>query len=249
MKKHLLWIAVAVLVVALSGCVATQTGSTGGTGQRTVTVSGNAEVRVVPDEVILTLGIETSHLQLAEAKRQNDERVAAVLDLASAHGVPPNLIQTDCIGIEPRYRDSYEQREFIGYFVRKTVEITLRNLDEFEPLLSDALEAGTNYVHGIQFRTTELRQHRAEARALAINAAKEKATALASELGQEIGDPIEIREVTDGWWSGYSTWWGNGYGMAQNVIQNAQGAAPTDGSLAPGQISVNAEVSVTFALR
>jgi uncharacterized protein YggE len=219
---------------------------------RTVTVTGEAEVRVVPDEVVLTLGVETWNKNLETAKRQNDEIVAAVLALAGEYDIQPEHVQTDYVSIEPRYRNGYyEESDFVGYFVHKTISITLRDLSKFEGLLSAALDAGVNYVHGIEFRTTELRQHRDEARALAIQAAQEKAVALAGGLEQKIGDPLDIQEEQSGWWSGYNAWWGSrwGAGMNQNVIQEAGGAAVlADSSVAPGQISVNARVSVTFEL-
>jgi len=220
------------------------------TGQ--INVTGEAEVRVVPDEVILTLGVETWNKNMGIAKGQNDAIVARVFALADDHGIAPEHVQTDYVSIEPRYRNGYyEESDFIGYFVHKTLVITLRDLDKFEDLLADALEAGVNYVHGIQFRTTELRKHRDEARALAIRAAKEKAEALAGELDQQVGDPKVIQEVQSGWWSGYNSWWGSrwGNGMSQNVIQEmGAGALTGDGSLAPGQINVTARVSVTFQL-
>ncbi len=219
---------------------------------RTVTVTGEAEVRVVPDEVILTLGIETWDKDLARAKGQNDGIVAQVLALAGEHGVPAEHVQTDYVSIDPRYRDGYyEERDFIGYFVRKNVVITLRDLAKFEPLLSDALEAGVNYVHGVEFRTTELREHRDEARALAIQAAREKAVALSGALAEEVGQPLVIEEQQAGWWSSYNAWWGGhwGGGMSQNVIQELGGASYlADSAVAPGQIKVNARVTVTFQL-
>jgi hypothetical protein len=45
----------------------------------------------------------------------------------------------------------------------------------------------TTNVQGIQFRTSELREFRDQARALATGAAREKAEAMAAELGMEIG--------------------------------------------------------------
>jgi uncharacterized protein YggE len=219
---------------------------------RVITVTGDAEVRVVPDEVILTLGVETWDKNLDKAKKQNDEIIGRVLALAVDHGVAPEHVQTDYVSIEPRYRNGYyEERDFIGYFVRKTIVITLRDLARFEGLLADTLDAGVNYVQGIEFRTTELRKYRDEARALAINAAREKATALAEELGQKVGDPQTIREEHSGWWSPYSSWWRGMWGtaMTQNVIQEVDTPSLATGdSVAPGQINVNAQVSVTFEL-
>ena len=218
---------------------------------RLVTVTGEAVVNVVPDEVVLTLGVESSDKQLRRAKSLNDERVKQVLAAAEKLGIPAKDIQTDHISIEPRYRDSYEQRDFIGYFVRQTIVITLKDVSQFENLLTDVLDAGANYVHGIQFRTTELRKHKDEARALAIKAAREKAVALAQELDQKVGKPYAIREDQEGWGSGYNSWWGSagGLGMTQNVVQNAGNAGmEMDGALAPGQIGVTARVTVSFEL-
>lgn len=219
---------------------------------RIITVTGNAEVRVIPDEVILTLGVETWHKDLDVAKGQNDKIVAKVLALASDYGIDPAHIQTDYVNIEPRYRNGYyESRDFIGFFVRKTIVITLRDISKFEDLLTSALGAGVNHVQGIEFRTTELRKYRDEARALAIRAAREKATALAGELGQAVGDPQTIHEEQSGWQSAYGAWWGIHWGqaVAQNVIQEVSGGAlMTESSLAPGQISVNASVSASFRL-
>lgn len=218
---------------------------------RLITVSGEADVKVIPDEVVLTLGVETSDKQLRAAKSLNDERVAKVMAAAEKLGVTTKEIQTDHISIEPRYRDTYEQRDFVGYFVRQTIVITLKDISRFEDLLTDVLDAGANYVHGIQFRTTELRKHKDAARTLAIRAAREKAVAMAAELDQKVGEPYAINEEQSGWWSGYGAGWGSAgaLGMTQNVVQNAGGeSVVTEGTLAPGQISVTARVTVSFAL-
>jgi len=241
-------LAILAVVLALAACQAQPQAK-----QRTITVTGEAEVRVVPDEVILTLGVETGNLSLQSAKAQNDEAVRKLLALATDSGIESKYVQTDYIGIEPRYQDSYDRKDFLGFFVRKNVVITLKDMTKFETILARALEAGANYVHGVDFRTTELRKHRDEARALAIKAAQEKAQALAAELGQKVGKPVTITENQSGWWSWYGSWWGYRWGgsATQNVVQNAAGSGTTlsDSALAPGQIAVNASVTVEFELK
>jgi uncharacterized protein YggE len=221
------------------------------TQDRRITVNGAAQVMVVPDEVVLTLGVETWDKELAKARQVNDEIVKQVFEVTDDMGIEAKYVQTDYISIEPRYQDSYTQKDFIGYFVRKNIVITLKDLDKFEELYGRTLEAGVNYVHGVDFRTTELRKYRDQARALAIQAAQEKAIALASELDQEVGEPTMIQENYDHWWSGYSSWWGSfGSGAYQNVVQNSgQAQTESEGTLAPGQISVTANVTVEFALK
>ncbi|RJO65699.1 MAG: DUF541 domain-containing protein [Candidatus Omnitrophota bacterium] len=217
---------------------------------RLITVTGEAEIKVAPDEVVLTLGVETNNKDINIAKSENDLKVQKIIAVAKRLKIEEKHIQTDYINIEPRYKDQWENRDFVGYFVRKNISITLRDTSKFEELLSSVLDAGVNYVHGIDFRTTELRKHRDEARALAIKAAQEKANDLAKQLNQAVGKPYKIQEGMFGWWSGYFGGWGRGYRgtMSQNVVQNAGGSAEGGSSIALGQITVKAQITVSFEL-
>ena len=220
---------------------------------RTITVSGEALVKVIPDEVEIRLGVETWDENLHAAKRKNDAAVKEVVAVAKEHGVESRDVQTDYMRIEPQYSSDSMQPKTLGYWVRKSIVITLDDLPEFEDLLTDALASGVTTVHGIDFRTTRLRQHRDTARSLAIQAAKEKAAAMAQGLGEVVGVPTSIREEYYGWfsWYDYYGWWGPRYGgISQNVVQEVGGGESLqEGSLAPGEIGVRSTVSVTFELK
>jgi uncharacterized protein len=221
---------------------------------RLITVSGDAEVKVAPDEVELKLGVETWNPSIEAARSQNDKIVSQVLALAPKYKIESKHVQTDYISIEPTYKPrSYNEGNVVvsGYFVRKNISFVLKDPSKFESLLRDSLDAGANYVHGIEFRTTNLRKYRDEARALAVKAAQEKAIDMAKVLGAKPGKPYSISENGIWWYSPYNSWWGrwsNG-AMAQNAVQNyAGGQASPESSMALGQISVNARVSVSFDL-
>ena len=221
---------------------------------RTIKVSGNAQVMVVPDEVILTLGVESWNVKLISAKTNNDQIVQNVIGVTKQFNIPAQYVQTDYLNIQPSF-DNFEQHALTGYYVRRNVVITLKDLTQFEDLLSATLEAGVNYVHGIDFRTSELRKYRDQARDLALQAAKEKAQAMAAKLGQTIGDPLTVEESNIYWYSPYSSYWSyGGGGMSQNVVQNAPNTASgdlsqSDEAMAPGEIAVGATVNVEFVLK
>jgi uncharacterized protein YggE len=188
---------------------------------------------------------------LRSSKSLNDDRIKKAIAVARGLGVPGEYIQTDYIGIEPKYRQGDISQELLGFIVRKSVQIRLKDISKFEELLSSALEAGVTHVHGIEFRTTELRRHRDSARTLALKAAQEKAALLARESGRAIGKAMSIGEASYGYHSSYGSWWGSRYGnaMAQNVVQSFGGASlESDSTLAPGQISIRVSVHVSFAL-
>jgi uncharacterized protein len=220
-----------------------------------IDVTAAAEVKVVPDEVLILFGVETSDQKLATAKTDNDNRVKRLLTITQQMNIDPKYVQTDFITIEPWEHEVIVNNERINrqeYRVRKKVSVTLRDVSKFEDLLSRALEAGVNYVHGVEFRTTELRKHRDHAREMAIQAAKEKAELLASKLGRQVGEAQRISEYGGGWYSPYN-WWGSGYNnyanMTAQVSSQAGGSGSNEGTIALGQITVTALVSVSFALR
>ncbi len=240
-------IVLAVCLVAFANAqpLQAQTKTTNGT----ISVTGDAEIKVAPDEVILILGVETSDRNLSTARRQNDDRIKRVIALTKDFGIDSKYVQTDQMSVDPRYKSSYYiDSEFVGYFVRKTVVITLKDVSKFEDLYAAMLTAGANHVQGVQFRTTELRKYRDQARALAIQAAKEKAMAMAGGLSQQIGEPQTIQENYSNWYSWYDSRWDSG--AAQNVVQNVSGGSiGEEGTFAPGQISVSARVTVVFGMQ
>jgi uncharacterized protein YggE len=86
---------------------------------------------------------------------------------------------------------------------------------------------------------------------MAIRAAKEKAVALAAELDMKVGKPFTITESGGNYLPSYrSSGRGNAFMNAQNsVASDANPAAEVvQGTFAPGQISIEANVSVVFEL-
>jgi uncharacterized protein YggE len=218
---------------------------------RTISVAGEAEVKVAPDEVRIRLGVESWDARLPAARAANDASIKKIIAAARAAGVEEKHVATEQVSYEPHFKDSESWRNgrpvVDGYTVRRSLELTLRDVSKFDAVMGAVLEAGANYVHGVEFATTELRKHRDQARALAVRAAREKAVALAAELGMKPGKARSIVESGGGFWSGYGYWGGRGGGYSQNVMQNASGAG-VEGTVAPGLLGVTARVSIVFDL-
>jgi uncharacterized protein YggE len=208
-----------------------------------ITVTGEAEVRAVPDEVVFDLTVQTLNRDLKIAKAQTDERLKSVIELLRKYKVAPEDMQTDYIKLEPRYRRANEIRTFLGYSVRKDVVFTLRDVTQAENLLSEVMTSGITSINSINFRTSQLRKYRDQARALAMRAAREKATALAGEIGQKIGKAHSIEEESPTRNHGSQNTF-----TANLSTSSGEESAETQGTLALGQITVNARVTVRFIL-
>jgi uncharacterized protein YggE len=242
----------AVLPVVVAVCLAVPFGTAvaAEAEPRTVSTTGEAVVYVVPDEVVVGFGVESFKVDLDAAKQLNDDTCARLLKAIREAGVEEKHIQTDTMTVEIAYRDgSHPTRGIEGYFARRAYSVTLKDVKRFEPLVATALKNGANRIHGFEFKTTELRKHRDEARKRAIRAAKEKAEALAAELGAKAGKPRSIGEGYSGGGS-YRSWWGWGGNYQANAQVAVQGDGGGEGgeTMPLGQIAVRAQVSVTFDL-
>ena len=213
--------------------------------RRNISTTGEAVVHVVPDEVVVGLGVETFAAKLEEAKKLNDERATRLVKTIKAAGVEERYIQTDTLEVEIKYRSNRPSDGIEGYYARRAYSLTLKQPKQLEGLLDACLVNGANQLKGIDYRTTELRKHRDTARQMAIKAAKEKAVALAKELDCTVGPPSAIGEG----YVGYAGRYGRFNSMAQNSSMDAGGGGAGEEATPFGQIGVHASVSVTFDLQ
>jgi len=144
-------------------------------------------------------------------------------------------VQTSALRMGPRYSDEKIPR-LLGYEVSQIISITLQDLSKYEALMTQLLEAGVNRVDGISFRVAQTRKYRDEARSKAIVAAKEKAVAMATTLGQTVGKPWEISEESDD--------------STLNIVTrgNVGKLIGEESTVAPGQVTISASVRVSFQL-
>jgi hypothetical protein len=219
---------------------------------RTVHVSGAAAINVVPDRALIQLGVVTTGVTANEAQANNNATIQRVIEAIRRLDVADKDIATDYYIVQPVYND-YDSLTIDGYRVSNMVGVTLRDVSQAGDVLVVAFNAGANQVHKVEFYTSELRRYRDEARRLAMTAAAEKAEALVTAGGAQVGCLLNINENS---WSYYSgNWWGMRDQQSmwtQNVMQNAPGGdqpAADETPVSLGQITVRAEVSASYSLK
>jgi uncharacterized protein YggE len=209
---------------------------------RLITVTGEAEINVAPDEVVFDVSVQTINKDLRQAKAQTDECLKRLMELTRKYKIAPQDVQTDYIKLEPRYRGGDESRLFIGYSVRKDLVFKLRDVTQAEGLLAEVLESGITRINSIRFQTSRLRAFKDQARSLAIKAAQEKAIALTREIGQTIGKAYSIEEEVPERGNSSANF------MANSTSTVDSDSVNTEGTLSLGQIKISARVTVRFEL-
>jgi len=156
---------------------------------RTVAVSGQGEVQAEPDRASVTLGVESRKLKLEEARAEVAKTVDAVLKLTRDLKIDQKLVRSTRVSVQPEYNwdNNARERNLIGYFVSRQIEIDLRDLDKLGRLLERATDLGVNQLGDPRLDSSKRRELEREALAKAVEDARANADTVAKASGGKLG--------------------------------------------------------------
>ena len=230
MKKVILVLLVCLLSVSLICANAEE--------ERTITVSGSAEVALAADYAELQIGVNIRSDSMQEAQQQNAQAISDVLAALYGMGIQEkdvitsqyNVFSGTDYGISPEG----EQIERKYYSVENMLHVKIHDLSMAGKALDAAIAAGANLCYGITFGSTEENAAYHKALIRAYEDAQQKAQTLAAAAGKTLGEVVAI-DASQG---------GYGYGIRNTYDESKEMAAGT--AIIGGDINVSAGVTVTW---
>jgi uncharacterized protein YggE len=206
--------------------------------KRTVSVTASGTVKVAPDTVNISTGVESDAPTAKDALAKNTAAMSKVVDALKESGIEPKDIQTTNFAVEPRYedRDDNKQAKLVGYHVTNSVYITVRDVAKLGEVLDKVVSLGANSIGGISFGVSNPEALEVEARKLAMSNALAKAKLYAEGAGAELGPVQTISEQ-----GGPQPY----YERAAAPMAMAAKAAPIEA----GTASIDMQVNVTWELK
>lgn len=208
---------------------------------RSITVSTTGEVRLPPDMAVITVGIQTEADTTGAALDQASAAVSGILAAFHDAGVTADDISTGAIRLSPRYSSSAlsSGNRIIGYSAVNTVEAHVNDLDILGAVLSAAVGEGANRLDSVRFGLQDPTAAEDDARRRAVEEGRRRATLYAQAAGVELG---ALRSLSEGG--------GRGYHMAEEAMfRNVAMSAPQmDVAVAPGEIEVQASVTMVYGI-
>ncbi|MBI3626758.1 SIMPL domain-containing protein [Candidatus Uhrbacteria bacterium] len=174
----------------------------------TITINGEGKVTAIPDTAYVTLGLTVEKKEVAQAQKENNQKMNDVIAGLKNLGIKDADIQTTDYRINTVYdyvpapmpkSNSYMPpvpgRQVIrGYEVSQSVRVKIKNLDKIGDVLTLAGGKGLNQVSGVSFDLDDPEKLKQMAREKALNNAKEKAQALARVSGARLGKIVSFSE-------------------------------------------------------
>jgi uncharacterized protein len=205
-------------------------------GGTRITVTGTGKVSGVPNQLALSMGVQTSGTSVAAALHQANSAVHSITAVLRRSGVAAPDIQTSGLSVYPSYSGSSGVPD--GYQVSEQLTITLRRLPVAGSQISAAAHAGGNatVIDGVSLNLSDTSTLLASARARAVADAKAKATAYARALGRPLGAVISMSEAPPA----------QPYPLPEFATPSASRAASVP--VHPGTQQLSVTVTVIFAL-
>jgi uncharacterized protein YggE len=169
------------------------------TTTRGITVQGTGTVKMVPDAVRISVTTNILQPSSKAALSQSSGVAAAIRKVLTANAIATKDITTARINVNPEYIYSQDKAPAIsGYRATQNFSIVVRKTANAGTILDQIVEAaGDNAtVDGATPFLLDSEKAMASARALAVKAARSKATTYAKLLGVQLGTVQYLNENT-----------------------------------------------------
>ncbi len=161
-----------------------------------LTVVGDSQTKIAPDTAVITFSVVTQNKQALDAQQENarkSEAVKTAVEITAANAKPE--IKTSDYSLNPE-QDYYSGKmpKILGYEVKNTVTVSIKDLTQVGAVIDAATKAGANSVEGISFVLGETSPAQGDALALATKQAMAKAESIAQSLNGRIVRVVESQE-------------------------------------------------------
>lgn len=213
--------------------------------QERFSVTGSGTVYAKADIANLTVGFKTEVKKTAaEATKENSDKMNEIVNQIKSLGIEAKDIKTTDYSLSPVYNwTEREGQKLIGYQVSQNAQIKIRDLDKIGDVISTTTEKGANQIGSINFTIDDEYELKNQARELAIEKAKEKATTIASQTGMKLG---EIKGFYESAATPVYNTYSNAKVMAGSAVMDESISAPT---IEAGQNEIRVEVTLSYEIK
>lgn len=203
-----------------------------------VTVFGSAVMRAPADVAVVSCSVSRLEKNAERAFAAARAGAQAVQDRLRALRVEAGASR---IMLSQQNRYANGETVFAGYLARVSIRALINELDRVEQIVCDVVNAGANEIDQVSFETRRLKDIRAEARRMAIVAAREKAENYCLAAGVALGPVMHIEDINPELVQGR----GEGHSSSQAPPQDEESHGR---AFDPSSIAVTAAVVVAYGM-
>lgn len=212
---------------------------------KTVNVTGNAILSIVPDSASMRVRVSEIGDSTKEAQRLVNNKTASIFSILKEVGVLKEDINTTGYEFSPEYEYVESKRVLVGQRVSQSIYLVLREIDTQDTRLSTILdrlgEVSNISLGSINFTKQDMSGLYDEVRELAMKDAIQKGSLYARVASLDLGDPLLISDYSH---EAVPI-------SSRNEMMMVKSSAMMDSApeIPVSDITIRSSVQVTFALK
>ena len=242
MKKFVLLAMLLVSVVVLAQRPDAPTTCACTPPQNSITVNGEGLYEADPDVAVISMTISTQEAQLKDAYTRAQRGADQIREVLRANGIDPKEAQVGFFQVAPVYDYTKAKRKTVGYAVRSNIVLKIKDFSKIAPLSDAFSNMDITGDQNVSYEIGDMPAAKDKAIQIATQNARRSAETVAATTGGKLGG---LLHATVGTMINIQPMVRT---MAMQAAPMAKEAAPT-AEFGVGKISVNANVTVEFALR
>jgi uncharacterized protein YggE len=218
-----------------------------------ITVSGSGDVMAVSDIATISITVSKDATTSAQAQKDLNDSVTKTLEYLKSQNIDDKDIKSEYGGLNPKY--AYDEvvcvrypcpptnQKIVGYTATQSITVKIRAVDTANDIRTGLANLGLTNISGPDFSIDEDEMFKDQARAKAIDDAREKAEVLAKQLHVHLGNIVS-----------YSENGGSLYPMMYSAKEMSAGMAmdasvPPAPALPKGENKITSNVTIVYEIR
>jgi hypothetical protein len=225
------------LALGVAAAIPAAAQTTGTDGPPVIVTEGRAVLKRAPNLAWVTVAAETRATTPAEAQDQAAQAMTTVQRAIAAAGIPDSAVRTTGYSLQPDVQYTDGRSRVRGYIARNQIEVRVDDLSRLGAVLDAAGGSGATNMSGLRFDLAERASVEREALRLAVEDAMARASAIAAGANASVGLVVRIdeqRQQPD---------------MPRPMMAMRAEAAQADTPVSPGEIEIEARVTLTVEIR
>jgi uncharacterized protein len=215
---------------------------------KTISVSGSAEMEIVPDEIYVNVEL-SEYQEKGESKKDIETIKTNFLESCKSAGIPDSLISIVSYSGNNNYYFIRKKKKNTDLLASIIYQVKFKSSKLMDDLVEKLDDNATRNFTITSVSHSKIIDFRRQLKIKAIQAAKEKGIYLTEAVGEKLGDAITITEP-DQWQPNLY----NNYSLTNSLYENTRYEAdslrvPQIPEVDFKKIKLKFEVSVIFALK
>lgn len=157
------------------------------TEPKTINVTGQGKIKVVPDMVELSLRAYAVKPAMRDAVAETQAAVNEIIGVCRKYVVHPSDIKVSSISTNKAYEYRGGKEQFLGYDALQVLDVTLKDISRIEKFTEELLATKISKIENIRYNHTRADSILREVNLMALEDARKTAEKMCAKMNTSLG--------------------------------------------------------------